>query len=262
MLKPAFTLEKIWDFSSRTVIVTGGARGIGAAICRLLAHLGARISFTYFSATDEAERLKNELESQTQIFVQKLDVRDPKSVEAYVQRVHQQFGPIHGLVNNASHASAKGWNQPFTAIDPDAVRQTLETDIMGSWTMTRAVVPFMPDGEAAIVNLASAAAWIGDAETAMYSPAKMGIVGFTRSLARLLAPGIRVNAVAPGSVQTHWLETWHLSRSDIEHLKDSVLLKRLVAPEEIAWAVAFLLSKAARSVTGQTWVIDAGMTFH
>lgn len=262
MFNPDFELENVFNFQDRTIIVTGGARGIGAATCHLLARLGARIAFTYYRAEKEAEQLAETLNTMTRVYYDRLDVRQSEDARKFIETFYRSFGPIHGLVNNASYANPDVWNRSLESIPIEAIRQTLETDVLGSWIMCQAVREKMEPGRSAIVNIASAAALYGDKETAAYSPAKMGIVGLTRSLARMLAPDIRVNAVAPGSVQTHWITDWNLSDDDIRELSNSIPLKRLIQPEEIAWTIVFLLSPATAGVTGQTWVVDGGMIFH
>ena len=255
--------DRVWDFSGMVAIVTGGGRGIGAATVKVLHHLGAAVAVTSRNPHQAAEQLEPFITDPDRFRCYALDLSDPDAVRAVIDRIGADMGRIDALVNNASFAGASGWKRDFTELPGPEFLNTLTVDLAGSWFCDQAVVPWMRrQGQGAIVHLASSAALMGDAETLLYSPAKMGLVGLTRSLARALAPAIRVNAVGPGSVRTHWLQEWRLTPEEINRLAEEVPMKRLMEPEEIAWTIAFLLSPAAAGITGQTWLVDGGMTMH
>lgn len=255
--------ERLWDFTGKIVIITGGGRGIGAATAKILHHLGAMVYVTYRSSRESAEKLVKNYGESGRLHILPLDVTNPKEVRKAINYVSTDAGRIDALINNASYSSAYGWKTKPVDIPGDEILKTLQTDLMGSWYCDQSVIPIMQQqGSGVIIHLASSAALMGDADTLLYTPAKVGLMGLTRSLARSLAPTIRVNAVGPGSVRTQWLDNWNLTPEEIKTLAEEVPLKRLVEPEEIAWTIAFLLSPAAAGITGQTWLVDGGMTFH
>ncbi len=259
MIRHYWRPERVLDFRDRVVVITGGVRGIGGATARLLAHLGATVVVTYHSAQRESRRLVQQ--GQGRIHATHLDVRDADGVQRFFREVHRQHGRIDVLVNNASFASQRAWKRDVLDLNEEDLIQAWQVDVLGAWRCSRAVIPVMrQQGEGVIIHMASAAAAAGDADTLLYAPVKVALIGLTRSLARMLAPGIRVNAIAPGSVRTHWLRTWGLTREELHQLEKETLLQRLVEPEEVAWAIAYLASPAGAAITGHVLFVDAGLS--
>lgn len=246
------------DLRGQVALVTGGSRGIGRAVCAALAGDGARVAVNFRTSEREARDLVRRLGPRAGAF--RADVASPREVEAMVSAVRRKWGRIDILVNAASYSSPRGWKVRLEEMDPAEVERTLQVDLMGTFHCCRAVAPLMRrQRRGKIVNFASAAAIGGDPTTLLYAGAKMGIVGLTRALARELAPRIQVNAVAPGSIRTGWLEGWGLSARDLAGLRAEVPLGRIGEPEEVAEVVRFLAGPRSDFITGQTWIVDGGV---
>lgn len=241
--------------------MTGGSRGIGRAVSLALAREGARVAVNYRSSEQEARALVRRLRAHGPAKAVRADVSSPREVEAMVEAVRRKFGRIDILVNAASYSSPRGWKVRLEDLDVGEFMRTIEVDLKGTLLCCRAVAPLMrKQRRGKIVNFASAAAIAGDPTTLLYAGAKMGIVGLTRALAREMAPHVRVNAVAPGSIRTGWLEGWRLTARDRKELLGEIPLRRIGEPEEVAEVVRFLASPRSDFITGQTWVVDGGVT--
>jgi 2-hydroxycyclohexanecarboxyl-CoA dehydrogenase len=232
--------------SPRTALVTGAARGIGAAIAAELAAQGHRVAGAdILEGTDV-----------------RLDVTDSESVRAAVQQVEREIGPIEILVNNA------GWDEfkPFLSTDEELWRKIVEINYMGCLRCCRTIVPGMVErGYGRVVNISSDAARVGSSLEAVYSGAKGAVLSFSKTLAREVARhGVTVNVVCPGPTETALLERMLESSDDaaraVEGLKRAVPMRRLAQPQDIAPAVAFLASDAAGYITGQTLSVSGGLT--
>lgn len=237
-----------------TAVVTGGSRGIGAAIVRKLSSLGANVAVLYAGNREKAEALCRELEGQFggRLKAYQCDVSDFEAVKATVGEIRKDFGGVQLLVNNAGIAR-DGLIATMREADFDAV---VATDLKGAFNLIRHCTPLMLRGKyGRIVNVSSVAGLMGNAGQANYAAAKAGLVGLTKATARELAPrGITCNAVAPGFVATEMTEALPESA---ETLSTAVPLGRMARPEEIAEAVAFLLT--ADYITGEVLRVDGGI---
>ncbi len=241
---------------AKTVIVTGGAVGIGSAVVERTAAEGYNVLFTYRTSGERAVALCERLSQNcTDVRAVYCDVTSALDCEAVVRECERVFGTPDALVNNAGIASQKLFTD-ITDSDWDAM---LAADLSGAFRMTRAALPAMIRKKSgAIVNIASMWGQTGASCEVHYSAAKAGVIGMTRALAKEVAPsGIRVNCVSPGCVDTAMMSGF--SKADIDVLCDEIPLGRIGRPEEIASAVSFLLSDDASYITGQVLGVNGGM---
>lgn len=242
--------------TGKTAIVTGGSRGIGRAIALCLAEEGANVAVIYAGNTAAAEETQKAIaEKGGQAIAIQCDVANEDAVTAMMKQVKEQFGSIDILVNNAG-ITRDGLLMRMKISDWQAV---LDTNLTGTFFCTKAVTKIMmKQRSGAIVNLTSVVGLTGNAGQANYAAAKSGIIGFTKSVAKELASrGIRVNAVAPGCIDTDM--TAVLSDAVKDEMLKTIPLGRVAQPEEVAKAVLFLVSDCASYITGQVLNVDGGM---
>jgi 2-hydroxycyclohexanecarboxyl-CoA dehydrogenase len=237
--------------TGRRAFVTGGARGIGAAICRALADEGAHV-FVGFQSSPDGPALADEIGGTA---VQ-LDVADPESASAAVT----ELGTLDILVNNAG-IDDMGF---FTDYTPERWRPQLAVNLEGVFNVTLAALPAMQQARyGRIVNVSSEAGRIGSKRGSVYAAAKAGVIAFTKSIARENARyGITANNVLPGPIETPMLEAnRHGPRGDevVAAMAGATLLNRIGEPEEVASMVAFLASERAAYITGETIGVSGGM---
>lgn len=243
--------------SDRVALVTGGARGIGRAICLDLARDGRAVAVADLLLDDAQETA--EAVSGRAVTVE-LDVTSTDSVTAGVERVEEALGPIDIVVNNA------GWDElrPFLETDEDFWDRIIEVNLKGCMRVTRRVVPGMVErGFGRVVNIGSDAGRVGSSMEAAYSGAKGGVIAFTKTLAREVArAGVTANAVCPGPTRTPLLEGMTETGGEklVDSLTRAVPMRRLGEPEDVAAAVAFLASERAGYITGQTLSVSGGLT--
>lgn len=241
-------------FSGRVVIVTGAANGIGAATVRRFLGEGARVIGVDLDDVGLAAVFDG---AGTDGMAVAGDCTDPAVLgRAYMQAV-DRFGPIDVLFNNVGQ-SARERAGPFHASEEGTWRFVMEISLMTTLRMTRLVLPEMRSrGTGRIINMSSDGAFAGDAGIVDYAAAKMGVIGFTRALARENAGlGITVNAVAPGAIATRAHD--RLTPEVVDRIKAQTPAGFVGVPEDVAGVVAFLASDDARYVTGQTLLIDGG----
>ena len=243
------------DLTGKTAIVTGGSRGIGRAICIELARRGANVVFSYAgnaAAADETVKLV-EAEGVAARSV-KGDVTSADSAKELVEAA-RELGGVDILVNNAGITRDK-LAARMSEEDFDAV---IATNLQGAFLMTKAVLrPMMRAKSGSIVNMASVVGIMGNAGQANYAASKAGLIGMTKSVAReVAAAGIRVNAVAPGYIETDM--TAAMPEAAQQAMCSMIPAARAGKPEDVARAVAFLVSDDAAYITGQVLAVDGGM---
>ena len=241
--------------SGKSAIVTGGSRGIGRAIALLLAEEGADVTFFYRDNANAAEDvLAVGHAAQRKIAALKVDIRDSKACAAAAESIADRCGRIDILINNAGTIR----DNPLSAFDDDDVSVVLDTNVTGVFNVTRAVVPYMISQRAGrIVNISSVSGEKGGRGQTNYAASKGAINAFTRALAVELAPRkINVNCVAPGVIETEMSQG--VREAAGVDVKSRILLKRYGRPEDIAFAVWFLVSAYSDYVTGQVFAVDGG----
>lgn len=240
------------DLRNRRVVVTGGANGIGEAIVRAF---HAQEAIVHFCDTDDqaGQSLARELGGRA--FFTRVDLTREAQIVRWVKGIAKGTEPVHALVNNAARdprmalesMSTKDWDDLFA------------TNLRAYFLMAREIVPKLPKGAGAIVNLASITFHIAPAPMTAYVATKGGVLGFTRSLARELGPrGIRVNTVSPGWVMTERQLKQFVTPAVKRQIRRSQCVPQLLQPEDIAEVVLFLTSEASRAITGQEILADRG----
>jgi acetoacetyl-CoA reductase len=236
---------------SRVALVTGGSRGIGAAISKALMADGFRVAATY-AGNDEAAQV---FTAETGIKAFKWNVADHDACREGVARVEAEAGPVEVLVNNAGITR----DAPFHRMTPQQWREVIDTNLNGLFNMTHAVWGGMRERKfGRVINISSINGQKGQFAQANYAAAKAGDIGFTKALAQEGARvGITVNAVAPGYIDTEMMSTIPQKVMD-EVILPAIPVGRLGQPEEVARCVAFLASDAAGFITGSTLSANGG----
>ena len=244
------------NFTGKTAVVTGGSRGIGRAICLELARGGANVMLCYAGNEEAALDTAAACEALgAKAAAMRCDVSKTDEVKALVDAALQQFGAVHILVNNAGITR----DGLLMTMKEDAWDQVLDTNLKGAFLTMKAVArTMMKQRYGRIVNLSSVVGLHGNAGQVNYAASKAGVIGMTKSMARELASrGVRVNAIAPGFVETAMTEK--LPEEARKAGAAQVPLGRFAKPEEVAAAVCFLAGDDASYITGQVLCVDGGM---
>ena len=244
------------DLNGKTALVSGGSRGIGRAICLELAQRGAAVAVNYNRSAAAAEAVVSEIEEMGgSAKAIQADVSDADQVTALFKAFRAEFGTVDILVNNAGMTR----DNVIMLLKPDDFDAVVNTNLRSAWLCCKAASRvMMRQRSGVIVNISSVVGIAGNGGQSNYAASKAGIIGITKSLAKeLAARGIRVNAVAPGFVETDM--TADLGDDIREQAIAAIPLGRMGAPQDIASAVAFLASDEAAYITGQTLVVDGGM---
>lgn len=240
----------------KVALVTGASRGIGRAIAKKLASLGAAVAVNYVArAESAAETVATVVQAGGEAMAVQADVRSGDSVQAMVQEIEAKLGPVDILVNNAGITR----DGMFARMSEEDWQIVIETNLNGAFHCSKAVLrKMMRRRWGRIINVSSVAGLAGNAGQANYAAAKAGLIGFTRSLAKEVgARNITVNAIAPGFVETDM--TADLKEEWKQQVLSMTPAGRFGAPAEVAAMVGFLASDAAAYITGQVISIDGGL---
>jgi NAD(P)-dependent dehydrogenase (short-subunit alcohol dehydrogenase family) len=247
------------DFTGRTVVVTGGARGIGAGYVRAFCRRGANVVIADVNKSD-GQALAKELDTDQPgaLFVP-TDVADEDSTRDMAEAAIARFGRIDALVNNAAIYQDLQSKTSFDQIPAEEWDRVMAVNVGGIWRCSKAVFSHMRSrGAGRVVNIASVVSYVGTPGFAHYVASKAAVVGLTRALARELGPyGIGVNAVAPGLVANEASRT--LNADDyLQAAAGTRAIAREMVPDDLVGTVIFLASSQSEFVTGQTFVVDGG----
>jgi 2-hydroxycyclohexanecarboxyl-CoA dehydrogenase len=246
----------------RVALVTGGARGIGEAICRALGEDGFAVVVADLRAQEAHATAASIADAGGEAFGVEVDVADSDSVTACVAAAREKYGNIDVLVNCA------GWDDlmPFVKTDEALWDRVIEINYKGPLRLAHAIAPEMAErGWGRIINIGSDAGRVGSSMESVYSGAKGGLIAFSKTLARELArKGVTVNTVCPGPTDTPFLQETVAKAEDADKvigaMVSGVPMKRLGKPEEIAAAVRFFAREDAGYITGQTLSVSGGLT--
>ena len=241
------------QLQGKTILVTGAAKRVGAAIARRLHHAGANLTLHYNSSEREAHALQSELNLQRaqSVILVKADLLETAGLPEMVKTCAERFGSLDALVNNASafYPTPVG---AISAADWDAL---IGPNLKAPLFLAQAAAPYLRKSSGCIVNITDIHAERPLKNYVAYSIAKAGLAGLTKSLARELAPEVRVNAVAPGPIA--WPEDGSFDEVTRQRVISHTLLKRIGEPDDIARAVYYLIAEAPY-VTGQIIAVDGG----
>ena len=244
------------NFKDKVVLITGASRGLGANIGKEFSKLGANIIINYNNSKESAEQLKQELEQRynNKILTIKADISNEEEVKNMVKQTQEVFGKVDILINNAS-----------IAIDTILENKTkenfmriLEVNLVGTFLVSKEVSSIMTSINPSIINISSTNGIDTEyVESLDYDASKAGVISLTKNLAKAYGPKIRVNAVAPGWIETDM--TKELSSEFRKQEEDKIIMERFAKPEEIAKVVVFLASDDASYITGTTVRLDGGI---
>lgn len=246
--------EQLFDLTGRVAIVTGGSRGIGRAIAEGYALAGAKVVIAS-RKLDSCQATVAAIEKTGgEALAVATHMGELPQLEALAKQTLDHFGRIDILVNNAANALA----QPFRQMAPEAWEKSLAVNLRGPVFLTQYCLPGLDQSEhASVINVSSAGAFLFSAYTHMYAAAKAGMLAYVRSLAAELAPRIRVNGIAPGTIDTDMVR--NNTPEAQAQMAAAALLKRAAHPDEVVGLALYLASDASSFVTGATFSIDGGL---
>lgn len=231
----------------KKAVVTGGAGGIGSAVCRRLAQDGYFVYVGYSSSAENAMAIAAEIGGEAI----EINVSDGRSIEAAVECI----GAADLLVNNAGVSEI----DLFTSISPEKSKRIMSVNLVGAMELSRKLLPYMINRKSGcIINIGSMWGEVGASCEVDYSASKAGLIGFTKALAKEVAPsGIRVNCISPGFIMTEMNSRF--SAEDLELIREEIPMGIFGEPRHIADTVAFLASDSAEYITGQVISVNGGM---
>jgi NAD(P)-dependent dehydrogenase (short-subunit alcohol dehydrogenase family) len=253
-------------FIGKVVLITGASRGIGRAVARAFAEEDAWVALCardVAALTDLADELN---QGDGRAIALECDVTDKAQVEDAIKRLADKWGKLHVVVNNAGISG----HTPMDGESDDRWHEILNTNLTGSYLVTKAALDLMHSGWGRIINISSVLGRFGVPGYAAYCTSKHGIIGFTRALAlELVSRGITVNAISPGWVSTDMADKGIRETAEVmgispdefrEQAIDAVPIRRFIEPEEVAKLVLYLASNDAEAITGQTYNLCGGQT--
>lgn len=242
-------------FKDRTALVTGGGTGVGRATCIHLAEQGANVVLNYAHSYTEAQETIESIKAKGgKIIAIKADISDDSAVHEMVLEAQREFGTIHYLVNNASITKQIELSD-LEAVTDDVWDNLISVNVKGMFYCARAVASLMKkENGGAILNMGSIAGITGSGSSLPYAVSKAAVHGLTKSLARALAPNIRVNCIAPAAISTRW---WAGDEEKMYRLSGNLPLQRISTPEDIAELICCILTQ--ESMTGQILSPNNGM---
>jgi 3-oxoacyl-[acyl-carrier protein] reductase len=249
-----------YDLAGKTALVTGGASGIGFATARMLAKSGATVAINFLADDPRGPEAVNKLiDEGGKAIMAPGSVGDAGDAEKMVLRAVADLGRLDLLVNNAG---TPGTNRRIAPPELDLITEDLwnlllSVNLLGVFRCAKAAAPALTEAHGAIVNTASIAGLGRAGSSLAYSATKAGVVSLTQNLARALGPNVRVNAIAPGAVDSSWMVEW--TNQERQQSIERAVLKRRCTPEDLAEVILFLGFGAAM-VTGQTVTVDGGLT--
>ena len=246
--------------NGKVVLITGGGTGIGRAIAHYFAKEGATTVINYSNSESDAVKTAAEVKALgVSSSVIRADVSSNAQVREMVDQVRKEFGRVDILVNNAGYTRFIS-HADLEAMEEDTWDKIFAINVKGAFFCSRAVAPLMKrQGKGRIINIASVAGLTGQGSSIAYCASKAALICMTKSLARALAPEVGVNAIAPGLIETRWLEGSADPNATRERFRNAALLKRVGTPEDIA-EVAVSLAADRSFITGQVIVVDGGIT--
>lgn len=250
------------DMAGRAAIVTGGGTGIGATTCVALARRGVNVAVNYSRSAAEAESVAEACRAEgVEAVAVEADLHGDEAARALAAAAVERWGRIDLLVNNAGKTKFAA-HSDLEALTAEDFLSIYHLNVVGAYQVTRACAPHLKkSGAAAVVNVASVAGRFGHGSSIAYAASKGAMITMTKSLARALAPEIRVNAVLPGYVATRWWKD-RLGTEGFQALNEQVAgrapLGKAGTAEDIADAIVLFLDPASRLVTGETLLVDAG----
>ena len=239
----------------KRALVTGASQGIGAEIARTFAREGARVALCHRDGETHLDSAAKEIvKAGGSAVALHADVSDPASVRRLFASVKSELGGLDVLVNAAGYSDERVWNTGVGSITLDMWKKVFAVDAFGTFLCTQRALPLMKKGS--VINVASTPAISGDTEGLVYASAKGAVLSMTKMLAKSLAPRVRVNCMAFGSISTGWVE-W-LSPAQVKEYMASIPLGRFGEPSDAANLALFLASDESRFMTGQVLVLDGG----
>lgn len=240
-------------FKNKIVLITGASRGIGAETAKLFAKEGATVIINYLSDEMSAKSVLNEINNNGMLI--QADISKQDEINSMFEQVSEKYEKLDILVNNAGIVSVK----PFLELTLEEWNKTYAVNITGMFLCSQKAIKLMKDG-GSIVNISSIRGLFdqGRAPITDYSTSKAAVISFTKTLAKEVAPKIRVNTVAPGMTKTDNAKS--IPRVSIEKFKEDSYLKRLIEPKEVAHTILFLSSDEASAITGALLIVDGGQS--
>jgi len=244
-------------FKNEIVYITGASAGIGYATAELCLSYGATVVITGRNKENLEQANKNLLKISPKVIAHNVDVSNESQIVDSLEEIYKSYGKIDGLINNAPSIHTGR----IIDLDLDAWRTNFKANLDAVFLATKTVLPWMQDAKkGAIVNIASVVGLKGVAYMSAYGAAKAGLINFTRATAVEAAPHVRVNCIIPGAVLTPATQRAIPDEQLMETTINSIPLKRIAEPIELAKPIAFLLSSDASFITGASLVVDGGKT--